>query len=194
MTYWIRRLHIYLGLLNFSLILIFGIAGLVVTAEAPDIFHSGSGPAVELHDFAAPPSASDREVGALLARTLDPAHAGPPIVHRNPANQLVTEFYSVNGLIRATLLPGEQRVQVQTFRNSVWRFIDNVHATTIAEQGSDRAVRAWAWYIEFSIWSLIAMAASGAWLGLASRWNWRWTRVSLALGSAVFVLLYWMEK
>lgn len=194
MTQWIRRIHLYLGLLNFSLLIVFGLAGLVVTMEAPDIFHQKAGPKVEVREFAAPPSASDREVAALIAQSIDPKHAGPPVVRRTPPNQLVAEFYSVNGMVRATLLPGERQVEVRTFRNSIWRFIDNAHATTIAERGGGGAVRAWAWYIEFSIWSLIAMVASGLWLGLRVRWNYRWTRVALAAGSAAFALLYWLEK
>src|SRR5690242_1913804 len=122
MTNWIRRIHTYLGLLNFSLLFVFGLAGLIVTLEAPDIFHQQQGPSVGLRDFSPPSSASDREVGELLARTIQPAHAGPPVVRRNASNLLVCDFYSVNGLVRATLLSGEQRVQIQTFRNSIWRF------------------------------------------------------------------------
>jgi len=44
------------------------------------------------------------------------------------------------------------------------------------------------------IWSLIAMSLSGLWLGLSTRWNYRWTRVSLAAGALAFVTLYWLEK
>ena len=166
----------------------------MVTFEAPDIFRQEKGPAVELRDFTPPPSASDREVAELLAQTVQPVHAGPPVVRRNGTNQLVTDFYSVNGLLRVTLLESEHRIQIQTYRNSIWRFIDNAHATTIGESHRDGAVMAWAWYIEFSIWSLIAMALSGLWLGLSTRWNWRWTRISLAAGCLVFMTLYWLEK
>jgi hypothetical protein len=194
MTFWIRRIHMYLGLVNFSLLIVFGLAGLVVTAEAPDIFKQKQRPAVVVREFTAPPSASDRDVGRLLADTLQAPHAGPPVIHRNAANQLVAEFYSVNGLVRATLLERERRVQIQTFRNSIWRFIDNAHATTIAEEGHGVALRAWAWYIELSIWSLIAMGLSGVWLGVAARWNFRWTRISLAAGCAAFAALYWLER
>jgi hypothetical protein len=193
-TFWIRRIPTYLGLLNFSLLFVFGAAGLVMTCEAPDIFHAGQQPSVELRDFAAPPDASDREVGELVARMLSPAHAGRPIVRRDAANQLVTEFYSVNGLVRATLLKGEHRIEVRTFRNSIWRFIDNAHATTIAEQTPDGAVRAWASYIEFSIWSLIAMSLSGLWLGLSRRWKYAGTPISLITGCIAFLALYWLER
>ena len=194
MLYWIRRIHIYLGLLNFSLLVVFGLAGLIVTLEAPDIFKQKHGPATEFREFLPPASASDKEVALALQRALDPAHAGPPNLRRNGSNQLVTEFYSVNGLVRVTLLEGERRIQIQTFRNSIWRFIDNAHATTIGEGMRDGAVRAWAWYIELSIWSLIAMSVSGVWLGLRGRWNYRWTRVSLAAGCVAYAALYLLEK
>ena len=194
MTQWILRIHNYLGLFNFSLLIVFGIAGLVVTMEAPDIMRQKQGPAVEVRDFTPPASASDREVGQLLGRTLNPAHAGPPIVRRNAQNQLVTSFYSPNGMVRVTLLEGERRIQIETFRNSIWRFIDNVHAMTIAGAERDGVVRAWTWYIEVSIWSMIAMAVSGVWLGLRRRWNYRWTRVAFAAGCVVFAAFYWLEK
>src|SRR5438874_2598909 len=122
MNAWIRRIHIYLGLINFSLLIVFGLAGLVVTFEAPDIFRQKQGPAVTFVDFTAPPFASDREVALMLGGIVQPAHAGPPVNRRNAANQLVADFYSVNGLTRVTLLEHERRAQVQTFRNSIWRF------------------------------------------------------------------------
>jgi hypothetical protein len=184
----------YLGLVNFSLLMVFGLAGLVVTCEAPDIFRQKRGAAVSYRDFTPPPNASDREAAELLSRTLEPAHAGQPVVRRNGANQLVADFYSVNGLVRATFLEGDERVRVETFRNSIWRFLDNAHATTVSEEARGPVIRAWAWYIELSIWSLILMTASGLWLGIVKRWNYRWTRISLAAGGAVFAFLYWLER
>jgi hypothetical protein len=170
-------------------------AGLVVTFDAPDIFHAGNEPRVEVRPFGYPGSLSDKEIGARIAQELQPAHAGPPNVHRDPVNhQLIVDFYSVNGLVRATALEESNQLRVQTFRNSIWRFLDNVHATTIAEQASDAGLRAWAWYIEFSIWSLIFMALSGAWLGLTERQRFRWTNVSLATGCAVFAAFYFLTK
>jgi hypothetical protein len=190
----VRKIHIYLGLLNFSLLVVFGLAGLVVTAEAPDIFKQKNGPAVTTRDFTAPPDQSDRAVAQLIADAMAPPHSGPPVVRRNGANQLVAEFYSVNGMTRITLLESEHKAQIQIFRNSIWRFFDNAHATTVGEQSRSAVVHAWAWYIELSIWSLAAMALTGLWLGITARWKWMWTRVSLAAGCAAFVILYWLER
>jgi hypothetical protein len=192
---WIRKLHIYAGLLNFSILIVFGLAGLVVTFDAPDIFHAGNEPRTEAQPFPYPGALSDKEIGEMIARRLQPPHAGPPYVHRDAAShQLVAEFYTVNGLVRATALEQSNQLRVETFRNSIWRFLDNAHATTIAERTSDAGVRAWAWYIEFSIWSLVFMALSGAWLGLTERQRFRWTNVSLGAGCAVFAAFYFLTK
>src|SRR5437764_155036 len=107
MNTWIRKIHIYAGLLNFTILCVFGLAGLVATAEAPDIFSAGTAPAVTTSPFRAPGSASDHEVGELIRAQLRPAHAGKPYVRRDAQHQLVADFYSVNGLVRATLLEHE---------------------------------------------------------------------------------------
>ena len=191
---WVRKLHIYAGLLNFTALTVFGLAGLVVTMDAPDIFKSGIPPGTITRDFTAPATASDKEVAAQIASLLQPAHAGLPNIHRDTEHHLVADMYSVNGLVRATVLDKSSQLRVETYRNSIWRFFDNAHATTISEKTGDNAVHAWAWYIELSIWSLVAMTLSGVWLGVTSRWNFRWTRVSLAAGCAAFVALYWLER
>lgn len=195
MTYWIRKIHMYAGLLNFSMLAIFGLAGLVVTFRAPDIMHSGLPPQTTSIDFTAPPELSDPQVGRLIAQRVGtPAHAGEPYVHRDESNRLAVDFYSVNGLVRATLHEESNRVEVQTYRNSVWRFIDNVHTATISDRSTDPAVRAWTWYIELAIWSLIAMCVSGIWLGVASRWRFAWTRIALVAGCVAFVAFYFLER
>ncbi len=129
-----------------------------------------------------------------FAALIQPNHAGDPVVRRNDSNQLVTDFNSINGRVRATLFENEHRVQVRTFRNSIWRFIDNAHATTISQHKLDSVVLTWAWYIEFSIWSLTLMAISGVWLGIVSRWNSGWAQASLAAGAAAFLILYYLER
>lgn len=194
MNDWIMKIHMYTGLLNFTILCVFGLAGLVVTADAPDIFHSGVQPVVATVAFRAPGTASDKEVGDLIGAFLHPPHAGKANVRRNEQHQLVADFYSVNGLVRATLLETEGKLQVETRRNSIWRFFDNAHATTIQETATDWAPGAWAWYIELSIWSLMLMAFTGAWLGLTLRWNYWWTKASFLTGTVGFAIFYMVQK
>jgi hypothetical protein len=194
MNAWIKKIHMYTGLLNFTILCVFGLAGLVATAEAPDIFKPGTVAVVATLAFRAPGSASDQQVGELIREQLHPAHAGSPNIRRDAQHQLVVDFYTVNGLVRATLLEGEGQLRVETRRNSIWRFFDNAHATTIQETASDWAPVAWAWYIELSIWSLMIMALTGVWLGLTTRWRFWWTKASLVAGSLGFAVFYWVQK
>ncbi|MCG6924557.1 MAG: hypothetical protein LJF30_04495 [Acidobacteria bacterium] len=59
---------------------------------------------------------------------------------------------------------------------------------------SDLRVRAWAWYLELSIWSLLLMALSGVYLWLSTRPRHRWARVSLVVGTLVLVGFYWVVR
>jgi hypothetical protein len=115
-------------------------------------------------------------------------------MRRDAQHQLVADFYSVNGLVRATLLEGEGQLRVETRRNSIWRFFENAHATTIQEEASDWAPGAWAWYVELSIWSLMLMALTGVWLGLTTRWPFWWTKASVVVGTLGFAIFYWVQK
>jgi hypothetical protein len=191
---WIKKIHMYAGLLNFTILCVFGLAGLVATAEAPDIFSGNKPPGVSTMPFSAPGSASDAQVAELIRRRLQPPHAGAPFTHRDERRRLVADFYSVNGLVRATLLESQGQLQVETFRNSIWRFFDNAHATTIQETAYDWAPGVWAWYVELSIWSLIVMSLTGLWLGLATRWPFWWTKASFAVGTLAFAIFYWVQK
>jgi len=190
----IRKVHIYAGLLNFAGVIVFGLAGLVVTFDAPDIFHTGRPPEVEIRKFTPPEIAGDREVAAAISEEILIDNSAAPVITRNAEHQMVVNFYSVNGLKRVTVLEGEGRIRIETMRNSVWRFVDNLHATTISEKSTGVAVRAWAWYIEFSIFCLLAMILTGCWMGLRFRWSFRWTPVSLVAGFAAATALFFLVR
>jgi len=177
------------------MLIVFGLAGLVVTFKAPDIMHSGIRPESRTIDFTAPESLSDKQVGERIASVVArPPHAGEHYVHPDDSNRLAVDWYTVNGLVRAAYFEQEHRVEIQTWRNSIWRFFDNVHATTMADRSPDPVVRAWTWYIELSIWSLIGMCLSGIWLGVASRWQFTWARIAFAAGGAVLAISFLLER
>jgi hypothetical protein len=191
---WIRKIHIYLGLLNFSTLMILGLVGLAATLESCGTLDNKDEPEAVIPGFVAPAAASDSEVAHRIAETVKPPHAGQPVTHRNKANQLVIDFYSVNGHVQVTLLEAEHKLLIQTSQNSIWGYLVGLHATTIADETTDNAVRVWEWYMELLIWSLTFMALSGVWLGISTRWHWRWTRISLAAGCAAFAALYLLER
>lgn len=186
----IKKIHMYVGLLNFSILLVFGITGLESTfSHGP----SGSTEPSVYSTFTAPANATDKQVADAVHRHLEPALAGPVpqfALSRDDDNNLTFTFYSANGTQRITVLEKENRLKIEKRRNTIWQFFNNLHATTTNVNTADLRVRLWTLYTELSIWSLIGMALSGIYLWLASRPGLRWAQAAFAAGAGIFILLY----
>ena len=192
MHQWIKRIHMYLGLLNFVTLTVFGIAGLTATMQ------SGPGhppPASEARyqAFTPPPDASDKQVADAVFQTVGLPLSNPipkQAIRRNQENQLALNFYTINGPFRVTVLENESRLRIEPMRNNLPHFLSNIHSVTQAGNSRYLRVRLWAWYNEFAIWSLLAMSISGVYLWLASRPRYRWAQLSFAAGTTAFLALY----
>lgn len=186
----IKKIHMYVGLLNFSILLVFGITGLEATfSHGP----SGSTEPPVYSSFTAPANTTDKQVADAVHHYLEPALAGPVpefALSRDDDNNLTFTFYSANGTQRVTVLEKENRLKIEKRRNTIWQFFNNLHATTMNVNTADLRVRLWTLYTEFSIWSLIGMALSGMYLWLASRPGLRWAQAAFAAGAGIFILLY----
>jgi len=192
MTRWLKKLHTYVGLLNLSILVVFGIAGLAATFD--------SGPArtpfpaaTRTVDFRAPENVSDYDAALAAFRFLQlPLADAPPRpdVRRDPRNNVAFNLYSANGVRTVTLLEKENRLRVEARRNNLGHFFDNLHSATMNYPHAAWSMRMWTWYTEFSIWSLVFMSVTGVYLWLASRPGYGWARISFAAGSGLFLLLY----
>ncbi len=181
----------YIGLLNFSNLIVFGIAGLAATFQGgrDRILASES---ARYESFTPPPGATDRQIADLVfARFHFPLAepVGDWALHRDAAGNLPLEFWTVNGIHRLLYQPKQNRVRIETIPSSLPFFLDDMHTVTELNQ-KDWRMRAWAWYNHVAIWSLIAMAISGVYLWLASRPGYRVAQYSFAGGTAIFILLY----
>ncbi len=187
-----KKLHIYLGLLNFSIVLVFGIAGL--TASIDESWPGQRAPIVEDRAFRAPAGLRDVQIGDLVYAAVRPPLVTPRKypVYRNARKELIVDFYSVNGTQHITHLASENKLRVETRRNTFSQFLDRLHATT--GNPSDPRLRLWACYVEFSIWSLLAMVLTGLYLWASARWRFRWARISFAAGTALVAALWTMFR
>lgn len=195
MTSLIRKLHIYIGLLNFSNLIVFGIAGLVAT------FHSGlerkpASTTVRYENFTPAPGSTDPQIAhQIFDRFRFPLAQPVPdwTVHRDSRGDLPLEFYTVSTVHKVTYLASQARLRIEDEKANVWFFLDDVHTVTSLRQ-PDWRIRLWAWYNNFAIWSLIAMALSGTYLWLASRPRYRIAQYSFAGGTAAFIALWFLVR
>jgi hypothetical protein len=188
----IKKIHTYLGLLNLSFLVIFGLTGAHLALHRPAENDLTEQP-VRFEDFTPPTSVmDDRDLGELIRRRLNIAAVSwDP--HRDRDNDLVVDYYTHKGPWRVTALEKEHRLRIAKLRENGWGFINNLHATENRDV-ADWRVRLWTWYNEFALWSLMAMALTGLYLWLSSRPKFRLAQLAVAAGSGAFVLLYWFSR
>jgi hypothetical protein len=188
----IVKLHIYAGLLTFTQLMIFGLAGLVATvqrtAERPKNPHT-----VRHVMFTAPPGASDKEVADLVYRELKLPLTRPMpnfAIKRNAENDLQLDFYNINGIYRVIVLERDRMLSIEEIRNSLPIFLEDMHAITIGDPEAPKPLRIWAFYNELAMWCLLAFLVSGVylWLSAPERTGWAWG--SLAAGVLCFAGLW----
>ncbi|MEZ5403767.1 MAG: PepSY domain-containing protein [Bryobacteraceae bacterium] len=195
MTAWIKRLHMYAGLLSLTILFIFGIVGLTglmlpVPSERKQPEFVGREEA-----FAVPPNMSDRELAQAAWEKLAPPVTGPPppfSIRRDANRNLVFQVFGPNGPTRVTVLENDGKLRVETRRNLWWQYFNVLHETHIRSTVPDLIVRLWTWYNEFSIWTLMFLSLSGIWLWLAAKPGWRWAQLSFAVGTGMFFVIYWV--
>ncbi len=192
MTSVIRKLHIYAGLLVFTQLVVYGIAGLVATfqrgLERPKIASS-----VRYVPFTVPPSSTDKQVAEIVYRTLNfPMNRPIPdwFLRRTTDGHLLLEFYNMNGIRRVVVLEDQGKLRIENIHNSMWLFLEDVHASTPADREAPRLVRLWAFWNEAGIWLLLGFCASGSWLWLATRPRFYWAWTALACGAVSFGALW----
>lgn len=186
------KLHVYAGLLTFTQLLLYGVAGVVASvhgAERPKIAQSSS----QYVPFTVAPGATDKQVAAEVFRTLRLPLTRPMpdwFLRRTADNDLLLDFYNINGIWRVVVLERQQHLRVDRIRNSAWLFLSDLHAATPADDEAPRLVRLWAIYNELAMWCLLAFTISGVylWLSADARAPWAW--IALALSTMVFVALW----
>jgi hypothetical protein len=187
----VRKIHIYTGLLVFVQLVIYGAAGIVATFEPferPKIVHD-----TKDVRFAAPPSATDKEVAVLVYRDLRlPMNRPIPdwFLRRTPDHHLLLDFYNINGIYRVVVLEDQQRLRIARIHNSTWLFLSDIHAATLADREAPRLVRIWAAWNEVGIWALLAFCVSGVWLWLGTRPRFYWAWATASAGALALAALW----
>lgn len=186
------QLHIYAGLLTFAQLMLYGVAGLVATfapgPERPKTAHT-----IRYVPFTAAPSATDKQVADAVytALALPLTRPVPNWFLRHTAeNDLLLDFYNINGIWRVVVLEREHRLRIEEIRNSTWLFLADVHAATTGDVEAPRIVRVWGVYNELAMWCLLAFCGSGVYLWLTAQARWWWAWAGLGAGTLALSALW----
>jgi hypothetical protein len=183
----------YAGLLNTTALALFGVIGIAVTVLPKPQDRTPPEATVEFVDFQVPGDMDDRQLADHIQEHLAIPLTGPApdwSMHHDRAGNLRFRLPTPARRYDIGVLEAENRLRIRTQDFDTWQYLFHLHEMTPAYARPDLRIQAWAWYIEFTIWSLIAMALTGVYLWLASRPGYRWAQASLAGGTIVFVAFY----
>lgn len=187
----LRKLHTYVGLLNFTILVIFGIAGLYVTMRGDPRETTKQPDRVRTVDFDPPADQSDYDVAQLAYQHFGNKTAAAPQFHRrNASNQLEFEFYGPNGTEHLTVIEAEQKLRIESFDASTPEFLTRMHTMNFKFGSYSLPLKLWGVYVELSMLSLLFMTITGVYLWLAARRKVRWAWATAAASSVLAVALY----
>jgi len=193
----IKRIHIWLGLANLTVFLIYGVTGLAVTLLPAPEERLRPQARLELVDFTAPANLTDKQVADLVWARLGVPLASPVpewALRRDGAHNLTFAFYTPNGATHVTVLEAQRKLQVAYEPAGTAAFLNNLHATTLRDRPTDWRLRAWVLYNELGIVALLLMSASGLYLWLASRPGHWPARACFVAGTGALLILYWLVR
>jgi len=191
MTEWIKKLHIYAGLLSFTAFCVWGIAGIHGTILPDPRGRQPPAGAVRYVDFTAPGNLPDQQVADRIVETLKlPFTRTGKKPQRDEQHHLSMTYYTPNGRRRLVLLEEENKVRIEVIQTSIWGFLSNLHAATLLHSQPAWPLKMWSLYNEFSIWSVLFLTLTGVYLWLATRPGLLWARYTLAASSGVLILYY----
>lgn len=192
LRFWIVKVHLYAGLITFSQVLVFAIAGITASLqsslERPKLVRS-----TRYVTYRAMTNATDKEVARDVYESLRLPLARPMpdwFLQHDTAGNLKLDFYTINGIHRVTVLEKECRLRIEEIRNDLALFLQDIHAAT-GDGDAPLLVKVWAWLNVIAMWSLFGFCASGIYLWLTAYRRWWWAAGTLAVSCSCLIALYW---
>jgi len=197
MNRWIKKIHMYTGLFNFTILVVFGIVGLTVTFLPTPGERSHAAPEVRHVAFPVPGGLDDKQLAKVLYATLQLPLSYPAPdyqIRRGTDHNLRVRFGNPSKMYDVVVLENESRVRIEMVPHDFWQFLFHLHESTPQNRHPHWQTQLWAWYVEVSVWSLTAMALTGVYLWLTSRPKLRWAQLSFAAGSGMLLLFYLLVR
>lgn len=189
----LRKLHTYVGLLNFTILVVFGIAGLYVTFHGDTRDAPAPEPeSVEVVDFSPPGGLDDVQVAKIAYDQLGYTTGATDMYpQRNADNALVVTFWGPNGKKVATFQEAEKKLRVETYSTGTSEFLSRMHTLSYTFPSHNLPLKLWGVYVELSMVSLLFMTVTGFYLWVASRRRslW-WAQASLAVSVVLSVVTF----
>lgn len=192
---WIKKLHIYSGLLSFTAFTVWGIVGVWASFVPAPAERVRPEPEVRTVEFRVNGSATDQQVtDAMIVASGLPFIQPGRKPNRDPEGRLQVRYLTPNGTRRILLLEQENLIQVERVPSPLTGFLNLMHMQTFRHHNPGWEVQLWGLYNQFSMWAVIFMTISGFYMWLATRPGMRWALWTAGASAAATLVIYLMLR
>jgi hypothetical protein len=189
---WLRKIHMYAGLLSLTAFVVWGVAGVhgaFLPAPGQSRLPAPTGTRVIPYD--APGDLDDPALARRIFEVSGVTMTYPPNNSRRDKNQDLTFIlYSPNGRRDVTYLEREHLIRIEIRQNKLAGFLSSMHTGRTGNGLPDLPARVWGFYNEFSVWAFFFLIFSGLYLWLATRPRLRWAWMTAAAAVTAFAALW----
>ena len=188
---WVKKIHMYAGLLTFTAFVVWGVTGIhAVFLPPPGGYVPPETSSERELPFRSAGSLDDKQLAERIFETADIRLAGGHYnVHRDDDLNLAFFAYTPNGRRDFTYLEEQGIVRIGYRRNDLAGFLSVMHASHSRRGPPALSARLWGFYNELSTWAFLFMTLSGIYMWLVTRPGLRWAQASAAaiVGLSVFL-------
>lgn len=192
---WIKKLHIYSGLLSYAGFTVWGIVGIWASFLPPPSERQPGMPSSRVVEFRVNGTETDQEVADRMIVASGLQHVGPGRrPRRDSQERLEVRYYTPNGVRRIVLLEDRGQIRIEQANTKLGEYLNIMHMQTVARQNPGWNMALWGAYNEFSLWAVLFMTASGVYMWLATRPGMRWAVWTAGAASAFVIgLVVWLR-
>lgn len=190
---WMKKIHMYTGLLSFMAFVVWGVTGVhAVFLPGPGGYQPPQVAAEEEFPFEGPGDLDDKQLAQRIFDAVRPPMTdGYYNVHRNADGHLAFLSYGANGPRDFTYLEDQKLVRIAFRDNGLADFLSSMHASHSRRGPPELSARLWGYYNEFSTWAFLFMALSGVYMWVVTRPGLPWAQLCIG-GAAVVGVILWV--
>ena len=192
---WVRKIHMYSGLLTFTAFVVWGVTGVhAVFLPPPGQYTPPPVSSVREMRFRAAGNLDDQKMAEAIYEAIRvPLAGGRYNVHRDDQSNLAFNIFTINGGREVTFVEKDGIVRVAHRSNSLWSYLSSMHTAHSRRHRLTAPAIAWGYYNELATWAFLFMTVSGVYLWMATRPGLRWAQLSLA-GMTAMTLVLWIAS
>jgi len=192
MYVWMKKIHMYAGLLSFMAFVVWGVTGIeAVFLPRPGEWQPAPVSSQKEFQFEGGGNLDDKKLAKAIYEAANLAMRGGYYgIHRDGAGHLAFIAYTANGQRDLTYFDEQRRVRIEFRDADLSGFLSAMHASHSRRGPPDLPVRLWGYYNEFSTWAFLFMVLSGIYMWVATRPGIRWALILSGATTAATVVLW----